>query len=227
MIPPTDKLGRVFVDQIVRRDCYGLRSFTGGLGLRPTPPADTAIAVLDVGANAGFFAVFARMLLPYAAITSVEPCETTLALLRRNTYYFAVRAVGAALGPSGTTARVVAGRDAGSNYTVDAADGVPAYTLAQLMTLYCRAAVRVVKIDCEGGEHVVIDSADETQALLQADHVAMETHWQCSKWPHATPKDAGMKWVSSFMDRWHQAHGELASATYKDTGRGGLLICTR
>ena len=227
----TPKLAAVFFDQIIRVDCYGLRDFANGLGLRhPLPPDPKSVRVIDIGANVGYFSVLARMLLPYAKIIAVEPCTETVTVLKENTANLDIHVVHGALGTSGATVTCCHGRDSGSNYTVASGPGenVDCFSLIELMNKSLgNTSVTVIKSDCEGGEQSIIESEDETQALLCADHVAMELHWQCSKWPQAISKDKGMPWVDRVKALWVDTYGEVSSVAYKDTGRGGILVMSR
>jgi FkbM family methyltransferase len=225
----TPKLAAVFFDQIIRVDCYGIRDFVNGLGLRSLPPDPRSIRVIDIGANVGYFSVLARMLLPYSKIYAVEPCADTLPVLNENTANLDIYIIPSALGPSGTTVTCCHGRDSGSNYTVASGSGVQitCFSLAELMNKGLGTSVTVIKSDCEGGEQSIIESEGETAALLCADHVAMELHWQCEKWPQAISKGKGMQWVDRVKALWVDTYGAVSSASYKDTGRGGILVMSR
>lgn len=160
--------------QVDLRDFIGSRLFHFGvwepnvtaLVLATLKPGDV---FCDVGANIGYYTVIAsRLVGPTGRVVAVEPSPAALRLLRDNiamNRLTNVRVVPAAVaarrgrialydgshGNAGTTSTVAReGRAAQAE--------VDALPLAELLTPQERAALRLVKIDIEGGEGPVLDS---------------------------------------------------------------------
>lgn len=160
-------------DEILRRDVYALR---------PYPPGRFRV-VLDVGANIGMFSVYARCLQPEATVVALEPAADTFEVLRANVAALGVTCVQAALGDGrdvllerGDTS--VAARTRGAAGGSGAGEVARSLTLAEVLEYYCREepAACFLKIDCEGGESVLLDDASAERALAGVGHAAVEIH---------------------------------------------------
>jgi len=161
---PDDVGCRSAFRDIFLHDCYGLEK---------AAPSDTA-TVLDIGANAGFFSLFARGRFPAARIHAYEPNPELRDVLAMNAragkFTCFCKSVGLA---AGTTRLVRNPETCVSNMVVPDADGeivqVPFSTC--LERLGGRAAI--VKMDCEGAEWEILKDRDSWRNVR---FVAMEVH---------------------------------------------------
>lgn len=167
--------------EVVTSDCYRLRQ------LKFTPDL-----VLDIGANVGTFARFARELWPQAIIHCVEPDKLNAAHFLKFTDDPNTFLHHAALG-SGTIYRgTTAANGSGATYLSEAV-GYPKERLKNSPDLvYCpipylmldqfRAHVQLgmetlVKIDCEGAENCIWTHEPSMEFLRSFDYIAMEVHF--------------------------------------------------
>lgn len=138
--------------------------------------------VLDVGAHIGSFTARAA-LKNDVRVFSVEPAFFNLPLLlanvplRRN-----VTVLNNALGGADglrVIVRDTAGYNTGGNEChLASTTEVPVHTL-RLVTLAKMCGVSafdIVKLDCEGGEHALLDDAASASLLARSRYVAMEVH---------------------------------------------------
>jgi len=156
--------------EIFMDDCYRLRTVK-------TEPS----AVLDIGANVGFFAVYARALFPYAEILCIEPTPETIGFLIQNTAWLNVKITHLALGNGAPLYPSTHVNGDGSNQCQQTGRGatVPTETLAQLLGRVNPKSV-MVKMDCEGGEAYVLRNAADLAQFPKLLHWAMEFHTRMS-----------------------------------------------
>lgn len=131
--------------------------------LRYLRPQDSFV---DVGANVGVFTTLLGTRIPGLGITAIEPFPPVLQMLERNCDLNglapSIRRVGVGAA-AGSAMLEVAARDVHnrlSNDAGEAGDGrlsVPVMTLDEIVG---EDAVRLVKVDVEGGEHDVFRGAD-------------------------------------------------------------------
>jgi FkbM family methyltransferase len=164
--------------EIFMDECY-LR----GLG-RPVPENPT---ILDIGANAGYFSLFALSRFRGARVVAFEPMPANYALLTRNrllnaglTWTCIQKAV------SGETGELVLACDAGDGLTTSATVlaedtsqseriRVPAVTLPEVFDDYRLGRCDLLKMDCEGAEFGIL-YACPPELLGRIDRIAMEVH---------------------------------------------------
>lgn len=182
--PMTPPEFRGLYGNVVTADCYGLRT----LGFEPD-------VILDLGANVGTFARFARSLFSSSTtkIVCVEPGERNFAFLKHLTepdpnMVFVNKAIGEgnvfkALNTLNGAHEVYFGDGSPSvaEYTKDPASYVPckveSVMLDRLVAEYCPPAARfMVKIDIESAERVVLDDPASVDVLSRADCFAIELH---------------------------------------------------
>lgn len=164
--------------EIFMDECY-LR----GLG-RAVPPRPV---VIDVGANAGFFSLFAASRFPGAAVYAFEPMPANFGQLSRNR----------ALNPSHDLTclqRAVAGAsglltlrfDPEDAFTTSAsmlAPGGPggetievtSVTLGEVFSVYGLDRCDLLKMDCEGAEYDILYRCPDA-VLARIDQMALEVH---------------------------------------------------
>lgn len=191
----TDGYGGLF-DEVVTEDCYGLRS----LDFVPT-------LVLDMGANIGVFARYARSLFPQARIVCVEPDPDNFANLTAFTpdpntilinkaigvgrvrhFLGAINGahesyVSAGLGfdeglMRGSDQIVAIGTGQSKPVTGFEFCAAPAVMPDALLAEWGKPDDRVlVKMDIEGGENVVLTHEPSMAALRRVDYLAAEIHF--------------------------------------------------
>jgi FkbM family methyltransferase len=160
-------------DQIFIDEDYDLRPLTRYSDIegeyRSIVAAGKTPLIIDLGANAGFSAVYFKLVWPEAAIVAVEPDPENFALLERNTRALAdVRCVHAGVASrSGTLAILDPGADKNAIRTTsspaDRGKQVPAITIAEILRDHAGPHNQpfLVKIDIEGAESALFDGATE------------------------------------------------------------------
>jgi FkbM family methyltransferase len=155
--------------QIFRDNAYGF-------AMRATP-----LRILDLGAYAGYAAVYLARRFPHAQVACVEPCDSNFRMLTLNTTpYRRIRTIQAAAWHS-TTRLGVQARYFG-DWGTQLQDGLPdadctiqAHSVADLLTLVGWSQADFIKCDIEGSELAVF--ADPTVRWLEMlDVLAIETH---------------------------------------------------
>lgn len=204
---PSRKLSRVFLDQIIRQDSYGLRPYFNN-------PPDW---ILDVGANVGYFSLLCRMLFPRARIIAVEPCLNTHRFLHHNTRGLEIERRHVALAEQAVDIQI--GADCGSHYCTPG-QAVPGLKLSQMVEQWQLdlGARYMIKIDCEGGEKTLLNDPLSLPLILGSCHAALEIHYQCEKWPHAAPRQKLDHLVNVLRQRWR------ADSLWRQARKGGELV---
>ncbi len=158
-------------DEVVRKDCYELRA------LLETPPK----MFVDIGANYGFFSVYARMLFPHARIVAVEPFAETFRGLQTNTEHLDIRCHQLALGdgqPIVHVNRLHSGCAYGKPTTSKDPGQVDTFRLPALLDKLgvTKTEGLFLKIDCEGGEHHIVGNHQCERLLDRVPYWSMEVH---------------------------------------------------
>lgn len=143
----------------------------GSYGLRLC--AEAVDAVIDIGANVGFFAVAARMLCPEAQVIALEPHTETFRQLLLNVKHLRVQPVNAGIGTGPIKFRPKASGERGPYGVRFDSDGTGSGIVAGVSLEDILRAFQIepegvfIKIDCEGGErHLFEDVASE--AIIRA-----------------------------------------------------------
>ncbi len=141
--------------------------------LRARLAADRVRSVLDIGANAGMFAVWAAQQWPAATITALEPDPDSLAALRHTAEVsgISVHIVPAAAATADGSMRFTTGWGGGSHAAREGEAGIEVPTVDVFPHL---AQADVVKMDIEGGEWPIL--ADPRLAELSRITLVMEYH---------------------------------------------------
>lgn len=158
--------------ELVTNDEYRLKWACNNL-----PPFKT---IVDIGGNLGMFAVLARELFPEARIISVEACEDTYEILKRNTAASNVEAYNFAMGDGSRLYLAKCLEHSGGNrmvkHTTDDVVGVESHRLFSIFDMLQVQSPYMVKIDIEGGEKFLFDDVISSNVLKQAELVAIEFH---------------------------------------------------
>lgn len=186
-------------------------------------PEDVALTgiVVDLGANIGSFTIRA-VALGAQRVVAVEPNAGNLEALERNLENNGIPVPGVvavAHGACGHRGWVQStGYGGGANVepvTQDTPGAVPCMTLDEYLDGARIGAVDVLKIDTEGGEYDIIDSASDG-ALEVCRKIVMEYHAAC---PDGTPARLG-----SLVERLSESH---RVSMIGQASVGGLLWATR
>jgi FkbM family methyltransferase len=164
--------------EIFMEECYSR-------GLFSAPPE--APVIIDVGANVGFFSLFAASRYPGAAIVAVEPIPGNLRQLNRNVDLnprVSLSVVpGAVYGRSGqislsyedaddfTTAASLFSHPATRSETLD----VDCYSLGDLLASSGIERCHLMKMDCEGAEYETLYQCPD-DVLRRFDQMVIEVH---------------------------------------------------
>lgn len=173
-------LAKFLMNEIFVADCYKLKTLA-------SKPIHT---IIDIGANNGFFALYARVLFPKAKIVCFEPCPETFARLKDNVSNLDIECVNIGLG-DGTPISMKANShtgDSGSFVGVAGGD-IPTKLFRDLVAGYTLDANTIVKIDCEGGERFMVKSEEDLAVLAKAGRWMMEVHYSQKLWPNCPPRE--------------------------------------
>jgi FkbM family methyltransferase len=159
------------------------------VGFRPTAWDFTApLTIVDVGANLGFFSLYAKSRFPRSTVVGVEPLPGNFAFFRDNlvlnpSLAGSVRAVNEAVAATAGTLRLRSRR--GGQFPTDATlwtehgEGevfeVPATTLGDLLARERIDRLSLLKLDCEGAEFEIVYRTDPA-VLARVEAIAMEVH---------------------------------------------------
>lgn len=154
--------------EVVLADQYGLRRLL----------QRNVTDFVDVGANYGMFAVYAKMLFPAARVFSVEPGAQTFSGLEKNAGLPGVQLFNLALGKKGRVdVHNVGANKHSTTAFCSAGDEVESLPFPELMKrIGCTVSSRTfVKFDCEGAEAVLL--CDEAAEVLKPSlGFALEAH---------------------------------------------------
>jgi FkbM family methyltransferase len=138
--------------------------------------------IIDIGANVGLFSMQARFTHTKANIYAIEPFPTTFELLQDNVANLRINCLQAMLGKDGKGA--YAGGRMSLSRTFRTGEGdIDSISLAKLVehTEYPIEEC-FIKIDCEGGEHSILDNPDDMDILRNCKGFAMEIHRNLDQW---------------------------------------------
>ena len=163
-------LAEVFLDQ----------EYTGGFRLPENP------IVVDIGGYIGDFAIYAAKYLVAKKVITIEPSPQNFVLLetniRNNNYRDRVIALQMAVTDGNPTKLNIDTAEAGQ-MRVSAYYGnshgqlkdVPGISLAQIMKEYSLPTIDLLKIDCEGGEYLILLTAP-AEVLHATQNIIFEYH---------------------------------------------------
>jgi len=151
---------------------------------KPVLPGGT---IIDVGANAGYFTVFAASAFSEASILSYEPIPANYALLSRHRDLnpsWRIRCFAAAV--AGHVGEIELSFDAGDSFTTSATMmhtdpkatdslAVPCVTLERIFQVNDIQECALLKMDCEGAEYDILYGCPP-ELFRRIDQIAMEVH---------------------------------------------------
>lgn len=143
--------------------------------------------IIDVGANAGYFSLFALSRFDGATVFSFEPIPANFRLLQRNrdlnpglSWFFEQKAVAGQPGElvlafdggdDFTTSATVMGGDSGQKDRIR----VPAVTIPEILDGNGLKRCDLLKMDCEGAEYDILYHCP-SEVLTRIDRIALEVH---------------------------------------------------
>lgn len=140
--------------------------------------------IIDVGAHAGFFTLYARSLNKDVEIFALEPAPANLEALRghvSDNQVSGVQIVPAALAGVSGKRHLVLSADSHNHYLQDMyaepvnSSLVAAYSFADFVGHYDIKKISLLKMDIEGGEYEVFDSISESDLSMVA-NIFLEYH---------------------------------------------------
>lgn len=222
MIIDRHDLGTALNYEIITKDSYKLRRYIDTDDI--THP-DIA-TVIDVGANYGFFAVYARCLFPHARVVCFEPNPTTFAGLVKNVDCLDVETHMYGLGDGDPI--LLENRpfsnDSGSKVARKLRDeeniGTKTAYLSELLKIAKVDLTKpyIIKVDCEGGEQYIFGKDDEI--LGNSEQWMMEMHFCKTRWPNTPTKQQYADWCEkqkvdfpnrSYEGRWTKRMSTVVS----------------
>lgn len=144
---------------------------------------DAPQTILDIGGNAGLFALLARHFYPDATIHVYEPNPDLIPTLQRNLDLPHITWFCEAIGPESGRVDVIRSGDTNQTRTRRADDGAVVMRSLDEAIQRLGGTVDFAKIDCEGGEWALFESSEAWQRIRR---VAMEYHLD----DHKRPEDA-------------------------------------
>lgn len=164
--------------EVFMEECY-----MRGLGL-DIPDSPT---IIDIGANAGFFSLFAISRFPGARIFSYEPIESNFRQLQRNRDLNRSYSIScfpkAVFGHNGKISLSLSSKDAfttsatvfSKSHKEDITIRVPCITFPEIFEENNLAQCDMLKMDCEGAEYSILYNcpADYLESIAQ---MAIEVH---------------------------------------------------
>jgi len=185
--PEREILSLCVFSEVIRQDMYGMRDFARRHGEQDVR------AVVDVGANVGYFSVLASCLFPSAQRIAIEPAELTHELLVENVNGWGVKCIKAAIGNGSGASLVADNRTCGSDRFVPDVNG--GYTTRRLSEILKAERVPknglVMKVDCEGGERWMVDDPELNEWMAGCIYFAAEFHES-----ESNPKSEWVAWMS-------------------------------
>ncbi len=142
--------------------------------------------IVDVGAHAGFFTLYARCYNPFVKLVSIEPELNNIQLLERHieeneiTNSLTLKGVLAG-GSDGRLLKITT--DSHNHHTVSKQDSkavsdykkVSSFTCADILVLSNDSKISLLKLDIEGGEYEVFESLAEKD-FSSIEYIFMEYH---------------------------------------------------
>lgn len=182
--------GELFAKEIFFEDVYKLRHLYNR----------EIKTILDIGANCGFFSVYARVLFPNAKVVAVEPDAKAFSLLEKNTHYLNIDRFNVGLG-DGTPIKLVQGDRPGSGSSIAKPGGdIPTLSLKAMLRKWKIDPNQniIIKIDCEGAERFLVNEESE-DILHRSVQWAMEIHYNEKHFPENYRFDFWNQWLDKML----------------------------
>ena len=142
-------------------------------------PVHEVKTILDVGANVGIFSLAARIRFPKSTIIAFEPNTAVKPYLDQQaaTFDFSVfyQAIGANEGKGDLVTN--AGCDTAARISPSAHGNVKITSLSKAIDKFENSSIDLLKLDCEGFEHQIIDENGQNGPLINCRYLSMEYHF--------------------------------------------------
>lgn len=205
-------LAKFLMNEIFTNDCYKMKALAG-------KPIST---IIDIGANNGYFALFARVLFPKARIVCFEPCPDTFARLKDNVANLDIECYQIGLGDGKPITMKANSHTADSGSFVAVAGGdIPTKPFSELVAQIPITQDTVVKIDCEGGERFLVIDEGDLSLLANAGRWMMEVHYSQKLWPGCPDR----AWYEAFWHAFEKKYNFKLSGSYKR--QYGLIVADK
>ena len=167
LVPKEEGIAELFRD-ILLDDEYWLYSI----------PKDQVKTVLDVGANIGLFSVAARIRFPQSLIHAYEPNIQAQAFLDHQASTFQFKAMYEAIGidEGWGTLESASGCDTAARVNTHADGNIRITSLTKAIDRLGNQSIDLLKLDCEGYEHEIIDGCGHDGPLKRCRFLSMEYH---------------------------------------------------
>lgn len=190
--------------------------------------------VIDIGANLGVFALFARFLHPESTIIAIEPVDETLRHLNQNVKGFNIYVEPVALGDG----RLFYFHEMKDNisHIVDSEppEGakkkdlkyIPSKSLPEIFAKYNIPldSQYVLKFDCEGGESYFLEDKETINIFRNAKQIMGEIHFYSKRTPYWRPWGDYNDWI---QDNFSGTHSIEYYNSSKHRGKGHYLLCKK
>ena len=166
-------------DKSVAAEIFKLREYK----IAEQTISDCTLPILDVGAHAGFFSLYARAFNPQVSIVALEPEPHNLAALFENINQNKlenVTVIKGALAKARGLRELIRSSDSHNHKlkTKDTEKGsisVQAYDFKSLSAKYFPDGIGLIKMDIEGGEYEIFSNLDD-EDFFQIKAIIMEYH---------------------------------------------------
>ena len=167
-IPQEKGISELFRD-IILDDEYWLKCI----------PVNEVMTILDVGANVGIFSIAARIRFPKSKIIAFEPNTAVKPYLDQQaaTFDFSVfyEAIGANEGKGNLVTNT--GCDTAARISPSVKGEVTITSLSRAIDKFEQNSIDLIKLDCEGFEHQIIDNNGQNGPLVNCRYLSMEYHF--------------------------------------------------
>jgi FkbM family methyltransferase len=186
-----------------------------------------ADVIIDVGANIGFFSVYARMHFPQARIIAIEPEKINYGYLVQNVQGLGVETYQIALGDNnkfyldqGKNSETMFTGNVNSQYCVDS---------TSLSALFAKCAINLnqkyfIKIDCEGGERFLMSDSQAVDIISKSVQTSMEVHFPCKKRPQFNSFPQWTDWDKWLRNNYSKTHSVKYWHSSKTGGVGVYVL---
>ena len=141
-------------------------------------PKSRIRTVLDIGANIGMFSLAARIRFPHSSIHAYEPNIQVKPYLDHQASTFDFTAIYEAVGMKDGRGSLVTNPGCDTAARVNPLDGgnIKITSLSKAMDRFDHQTVDLLKLDCEGHEHDIIDGNGSNGPLNRCRFLSMEYH---------------------------------------------------
>lgn len=206
--PANDRTIFGLYKEILLKDVYDLKS------CKKIPDI-----IIDIGANIGFFSIYARMHYPIARIVAIEPCKETYNYLLQNTQGLNIETYNMALGNNEKlylNYKISTGcnmfDEKTESKTNEYCDSKSLDKIFEILKIDINKSIYFIKVDCEGGEKYLLNNEKIDEIIKKSIQFSMEIHFPAQNVPrfNSLPEydiyNNWIKekyWISHEIKYWH------------------------